>query len=117
MYGLDSFQASADRIVQEALKVPSHHSLLLIAHNGPHGLGDRRHDICGVDFARGAGDHGDTDLAEALARLQGEHGRHVALVAFGHMHAYLKGRPCAGDLPGCCALLLLLTYALLCVAA
>lgn len=36
---------------------------VLVAHNGPTGLGARRQDICGVDWMAGQeGDHGDPDL-------------------------------------------------------
>jgi uncharacterized protein (TIGR04168 family) len=92
-FGVGSFEASAGRVVASSLLAPQQHSLVVVAHNGPRGLGSSRHDICGVDWtSRGAGgDHGDPDLQTSLEALQGQHARHVALVAFGHMHAHLKG--------------------------
>ena len=48
-------------------------ALLLIAHNGPSGLGGLKHDICGADFLEDGGDWGDPDLEEALRRVR-EHG-------------------------------------------
>jgi uncharacterized protein (TIGR04168 family) len=95
-FGVASFEESAEKIVASSLQAPQQHSLVLLAHNGPRGLGSKRHDICGVDWtSRGAGDHGDADLQAALEALQQRHGRHVALVTFGHMHAHLKGGPAA----------------------
>lgn len=35
---------------------------VLVAHNGPTGLGARRHSICGVDWTEPEADHGDPDL-------------------------------------------------------
>ena len=51
--------------------------------------GDKRHDICGVDFLPEEGDHGDTDLEMALLRL-GEQDRSPVLVTFGHMHHRIR---------------------------
>ncbi len=47
---------------QVAGSAPSHHALIVMGHNGPSGLGDRAHDICGVDWVAKGGDHGDPDL-------------------------------------------------------
>ncbi len=41
---------SAARIAAEALAQPADAALVLAAHNGPAGLGGRRHSICGADF-------------------------------------------------------------------
>ena len=57
--------------------------------HGPAGLGDRADDIWGVDFAPGAGDHGDGDLQTAVAYAQ-EKGKRVTAVVAGHMHHTLK---------------------------
>ena len=35
---------------------------VLVAHNGPRGLGGRRHSICGVDWTEPEADFGDPDL-------------------------------------------------------
>ncbi|EFJ49127.1 hypothetical protein VOLCADRAFT_32158, partial [Volvox carteri f. nagariensis] len=96
LYGVKSMEESAERIVQVAQSAPAHHTLIVVGHNGPAGLGSRHFDICGVDWESGAGDHGDPDLQAALATLH-RAGRRVALVTFGHMHHTLhaansKGR-------------------------
>ena len=51
--------------------------------------GDKRYDICGVDFLPEEGDHGDEDLEMALLRLR-EHDRSPVLVTFGHMHHKIR---------------------------
>eukprot|EP00887_Chlorella_sp_A99_P000635 scaffold5.g635.t1 len=63
---------------------------VVLAHNGPTGLGVRRHDPCGIDWRDGEGDHGDPDLKEALDMASAQ-GCEVPLVLFGHMHSQLKG--------------------------
>jgi uncharacterized protein (TIGR04168 family) len=63
---------------------------VVLAHNGPAGLGGRRDDIWGCDFRREQGDFGDPDLAAALAYAR-QHGKRVVAVAAGHMHHRLKG--------------------------
>lgn len=50
-----------------------------------------RDDISGVDFNSAAGDHGDPDLAAAIAELKAS-GRRVPLCLFGHMHSQLNVR-------------------------
>lgn len=74
------------------LQVPPGNALVLMAHNGPSGLGAERHNICGCDWLKEAGDHGDPDLQLALQQLQ-QAGRRVALLLHGHMHHTIKGRP------------------------
>lgn len=64
--------------------------LVLLAHNGPAGLGGAPHSICGCDWLATAGDHGDPDLQAVLVWLQAA-GRQVALVLHGHMHHMIKG--------------------------
>jgi hypothetical protein len=74
------------------VQVPAGNVLLLLAHNGPAGLGSEPHSICGVDWRSEAGDWGDPDLAAVLQQLQ-EQGRRVGLVLHGHMHHMIKGDP------------------------
>jgi uncharacterized protein (TIGR04168 family) len=91
LYDVHDMGESAQRIMQViAANVPPSNSLILMGHNGPAGLGAQRHNICGVDWVREAGDHGDPDLASVLLQLR-EVDRQVALVVFGHMHHKLRG--------------------------
>jgi len=61
-----------------------------LAHNGPTGLGSEPGDIYGKDFGRNPrGDFGDEDLALALAEIERQ-GRRVIAVVAGHMHDRLK---------------------------
>ncbi|MCB1156293.1 MAG: metallophosphoesterase [Leptospiraceae bacterium] len=59
--------------------------LLVISHNGPTGLGDRREDIWGKDFDPRGGDWGDKDLEELISYCKKKKKR-VELVLAGHMH-------------------------------
>jgi uncharacterized protein (TIGR04168 family) len=101
LYNVHDMGESAQRIMQLIQSaVPPSNSLIIMGHNGPAGLGAQRHNICGVDWVKEAGDHGDPDLASVLQQLR-EAGRDVALVVFGHMHHKLRGRRRAeGWLPG-----------------
>ena len=43
-------QQSANKVSDEIKKQPADQSVIVIGHNGPTGLGARRHDPCGKDF-------------------------------------------------------------------
>ncbi|NJK59275.1 MAG: TIGR04168 family protein [Oscillatoriales cyanobacterium SM2_1_8] len=88
-YGIDGFAASAERMVQCAAQNPETVPIFL-SHNGPTGLGHAANAPCGCDWRPEAGDHGDLDLAEAIARTRALP-KPVPLVVFGHMHHHLKG--------------------------
>ncbi|KAI3775378.1 hypothetical protein L1987_49951 [Smallanthus sonchifolius] len=88
-YGVHNMNDSAKRISDAALGTPMNHSIILLAHNGPTGLGSNMNDICGRDWVRGGGDHGDPDLALAISQLKGNTKYSVPLVVFGHMHKEL----------------------------
>ncbi|KAF9612913.1 hypothetical protein IFM89_004329 [Coptis chinensis] len=93
-YGVRDMEGSAKRIYSAAVRTPEGHSVVLLAHNGPTGLGSKRNDICGRDWGDGGGDHGDPDLAQAILDLKKNSQLCVPLVVFGHMHkelAYGKG--------------------------
>lgn len=91
LYGVHDMADSAQRVMGVInSQVPPGNALILLGHNGPAGLGDKRHNICGVDWVKEAGDHGDPDLQLVLQQLK-DTGRQVALVVFGHMHHTLKG--------------------------
>ncbi|KAK9828490.1 hypothetical protein WJX72_000284 [[Myrmecia] bisecta] len=92
VYGISSVHDSAKYIAARALEQPPDHALVLLAHNGPAGLGSQRHDICGVDWlGQKQGDHGDPDLELAIEAIRFK-GRTVPLVLFGHMHHRLNTR-------------------------
>jgi uncharacterized protein (TIGR04168 family) len=88
-YGIDSFAASTQRIVEMAQRSTSEH-LIIIGHNGPTGLGEEPESICGKDWGEPlGGDYGDPDLKEAISLLQSQ-GKSIPLVTFGHMHHKLR---------------------------
>lgn len=88
-YGVDSLERSAERLCELVDQAP-HERVMFVAHNGPSGLGARRHDIWGCDFKRGEGDFGDEDLRLAVEHAE-RRGKRVLAVAAGHMHHRLKG--------------------------
>lgn len=88
-YGVDNMAGSARKIYDAASGAPEEHSVILLAHNGPTGLGSRMADICGRDWVAGGGDHGDPDLEQAISDLQRQTGVSIPLVVFGHMHKSL----------------------------
>ena len=88
-YGVNSFEASTQRIVENANNTTCEH-LIIIGHNGPTGLGDDPESICGKDWGEPiGGDYGDPDLAAAISTLQAQ-GKSIPLVTFGHMHHQLR---------------------------
>ena len=52
-------------------------------------MGEKPEDTCGRDWKPLGGDHGDPDLAEAIAQVRAL-GKQVPLVTFGHMHHRLR---------------------------
>nr|XP_027192541.1 uncharacterized protein LOC101506346 isoform X2 [Cicer arietinum] len=89
-YGVKNMDGSANKIQKAALGIPEDHFLILLAHNGPTGLGSGLNDICGKDWEFDSdGDHGDPDLADAISLLKENNQVSIALVVFGHMHKEL----------------------------
>ncbi|RDX64146.1 hypothetical protein CR513_57331, partial [Mucuna pruriens] len=115
-YGVKDMDESAKRIQKAALGTPEDHFLILLAHNGPTGLGSGLNDICGKDWDfEGDGDHGDPvlvdlhlkmpiaksdgdnaniakmgfHLAHAISLLKENNQVSIPLVVFGHMHKEL----------------------------
>ena len=87
-YNINNFEESIDRIVTSAKEADSD-TIIIIAHNGPYGLGDKPESICGRDWKTEGGDYGDPDLQSAIAKIRGL-GKSIPLVTFGHMHHALK---------------------------
>ncbi len=84
-YDVESMEESADLIVETALRA-QFDDLIILAHNGPHGISSQPKSIYGKDFGkRPGGDWGDRDLKWALDRISAS-GRRVRAVVAGHMH-------------------------------
>lgn len=84
IYGVHTMRQSAAAIV-DAARNAQHRDLVILAHNGPLGLGAQPADIFGKDFGKPGGDWGDRDLALAIQRIEGM-GLRVRAVIAGHMH-------------------------------
>jgi len=87
-YGVNNFAESTEKIVTAATQTNCDR-LIILAHNGPMGLGEKPEDSCGKDWYPLGGDFGDPDLTEAIARIQAM-GKQIILVTFGHMHHRLR---------------------------
>ena len=55
MYGVGSMQESAERITSVLKATAGQAPVIVVAHNGPTGLGDKPHDICGRDWRTAGG--------------------------------------------------------------
>lgn len=84
IYGIQTVRQSTAAIV-DAARNAQHRDLVVLAHNGPWGLGAASGDIFGKDFGKPGGDWGDRDLALAIQRIEG-FGLRVRAVIAGHMH-------------------------------
>ena len=84
LYGVRTMRQSAAAIV-DAARNAQHRDIVILAHNGPLGLGSETTDIYGKDFGKPGGDWGDYDLALALDRID-SFGLRVRAVIAGHMH-------------------------------
>ncbi|KAL1217563.1 hypothetical protein V5N11_004729 [Cardamine amara subsp. amara] len=89
-YGVHDMVASAESICRAAQGTPEDHVAIILAHNGPTGLGSKAEDICGKDWVNEGGDHGDPDLEQAIRQLKETTKLSVPLVVFGHMHKELQ---------------------------
>jgi uncharacterized protein (TIGR04168 family) len=87
-YRVGTMQESSARLRALVERAPSD-ELIVLAHNGPHGLGAAAADIWGCDFLPEAGDWGDPDLREALEHARAI-GKRVLAVIAGHMHLRTK---------------------------
>ncbi|UJR82073.1 Metallophosphoesterase [Sandaracinus amylolyticus] len=88
-FGVESIEQSTERLCAVIDRVEGER-LIVLAHNGPSGLGDRRDAIWGVDFRPSEGDHGDVDLRAAIEHARAR-GKKVIAVVAGHMHRKLRG--------------------------
>lgn len=82
-FGIADFAASGQRL--KALVEEAPQRLIILAHNGPSGLGDAVDAPFGSDFNPDYGDFGDPDLRAAIDHAH-DTGRQVLAVVAGHMH-------------------------------
>src|SRR5699024_7399208 len=82
-FGVGDFAASAARL--KALVDAAPARLVVLAHNGPAGLGASPDAPFGCDFDPKLGDFGDPDLRAAVDHARAS-GREVLAVVAGHMH-------------------------------
>lgn len=83
-YGVDSLNESARRL-GEVIGKKKEGDWIVLAHNGPDGLGETAKDIWGCDFRKEQGDFGDSDLGDFL-RISQSGGNAPKAVIAGHMH-------------------------------
>jgi uncharacterized protein (TIGR04168 family) len=87
---VDSMTASGERMIRQLDDADTSLPLLVLAHNGPTGLGETRESIYGCDFRASEGDFGDLDLRMLLDEAK-RRGFVIPAVVAGHMHHALKG--------------------------
>ncbi len=87
-FGEVSLEASVQRIVSAASKVPQDAPLILLAHSGPSGLGSEASSPCGRDWKLPSIDWGDKDLMIAIDKIRKI--KRPDLVVFGHTHHQLR---------------------------
>jgi uncharacterized protein (TIGR04168 family) len=90
LFGITSIEGSTRRLRELVDQCPSL-ELIIIAHNGPAGLGDKATDPWGCDFRPEEGDWGDPDLADCISYARAR-GKRVLAVLAGHMHSPVRGR-------------------------
>lgn len=81
---VSTMDASAERLASLLARAATE-EVIVLSHNGPHGLGSAPTDIWGCDFREGCGDWGDPDLEVALDAAAAA-GKRVLAVIAGHMH-------------------------------
>lgn len=89
-YGVRTLEESAAKIVEQLEGADRSLPLIVLAHNGPTGLGEKRDSIYGCDFRPEEGDFGDPDLRMAIDQIV-QDGWNLRAVVAGHMHHRLKG--------------------------
>lgn len=82
-FGVRDFDDSAETLKSLVAVAPQR--LLVLAHNGPAGVGNTQDAPWGCDFSTEYGDFGDPDLRAAIDHAH-ETGRQVQAVVAGHMH-------------------------------
>ena len=85
LHDVTTHEESAARILDAARRA-KHQDVMILAHNGPLGLGGKPGDIYGKDFGKSpGGDWGDRDLELAIEGIR-KQGLRLRAVVAGHMH-------------------------------
>ncbi|TGK05474.1 hypothetical protein EHQ53_17750 [Leptospira langatensis] len=85
-FGISTLQGSERLLLSLSEKIDlGVRDLIVVAHNGPSGLGVRAKDIWGCDFRKEAGDFGDEDLGNFVS-VSSSLNRKPKVVIAGHMH-------------------------------
>ena len=85
LYGVSTPEESTGVITDALLGAVG--PAIVVAHQGPAGLGEEAASICGKDWVQPYSDFGDDDLRDSLASARSVG---IPLVCFGHMHAPLR---------------------------
>ncbi len=85
LYGVRTMKMSA-RAIAETARRAQHRDVIVLAHNGPHGLGAESDSMYGKDFGKPGGDWGDRDLENAIDEMVNDYQLRVRCVIAGHMH-------------------------------
>ncbi|PJZ70058.1 hypothetical protein CH373_09680 [Leptospira perolatii] len=89
VYRINTLEESTEKLVSLSKEIGSTSEILVLAHNGPFGLGERPVDIWGCDFKKEGGDWGDRDLQDFLKHCNNSLTR-VPVVIAGHMHHHAR---------------------------
>ncbi len=86
VFGISSYEESERKLNELIQGIDfQKQDLIVLAHNGPSGLGDRAYDIWGCDFKTEEGDFGDKDLGNFVRKISNQEKRPKVVIA-GHMH-------------------------------
>ncbi|TGL63016.1 metallophosphoesterase [Leptospira sarikeiensis] len=86
IFGIGSMKGSEDKLIELVRDADiENQDLIVLAHNGPDGLGDSASDIWGCDFKKEEGDFGDPDLGNFIRSIS-KGPKAPKVVIAGHMH-------------------------------
>ncbi|PJZ50016.1 metallophosphoesterase [Leptospira saintgironsiae] len=86
LFGISSYEESEKKLHELIQGIDfQKQDLIILAHNGPSGLGDKAYDIWGCDFKKEEGDFGDKDLGNFIRTIS-KQGKKPKVVIAGHMH-------------------------------
>ncbi len=89
VYDMDSSFLKMKSMLDEFFSKNSVQNLIILAHNGPKGLGNEPHNIWGCDFNPKIGDFGDSDLQKLIEYCELKK-ISIPFVVAGHMHHKLS---------------------------